>query len=105
MPAEIAVPYRIAEKRRRAIVVRTYGADISGLDELITGHRLEVVFTVFGPSAPKLVTLIAVQHLLEHNAEVVVIPHLTAAEIRAERLWQAVTGLADIVAADGTRLP
>ncbi|MFD4406570.1 hypothetical protein ACFWPH_27785 [Nocardia sp. NPDC058499] len=105
MPAEVAVPYRIAENRRRAIVVRSYGTEISGLDELIAHHCLEVVFTVFGPSAPKLVTLIAVQHIFEHNAEVVVISHLTAAEIRAERLWQAVTGLADIVAADGTWLP
>ena len=92
-----------AEKRRRAIVVRRYGTEISGLDELIARHRLEVVFTVFGPSAPKLVTLIAVQHILEHNAEVVLIPHLTAAEIRAERRWQAVAGLADIVTVDGGR--
>lgn len=60
---------------------------ISDLDELLTRHNLEV----FGPSAPKPVTMIAVQHILEHNAEVVVIPHVTATEPRAERLWQ-VTG-------------
>ncbi|WP_157106051.1 hypothetical protein [Nocardia sienata] len=44
---------------------------------------------------------IAVQHLFEHDAEVVVVPHLSAAEIRAERCWRAVSGLADILAADG----
>ncbi|MGW5753999.1 hypothetical protein [Nocardia rhamnosiphila] len=42
--------------------------------------------------------------LFEHDAAVVVVPHLNAAEIRAERCWRAVSGLAHILAADGAWL-
>lgn len=89
------------ENRRRAIVVGRYNTDTPDLDGLVARHHLQVVFTITAPSAPKLATLIAVQHLFEHDAEVVVVPHLNAAEIRAERCWRAVSGLADILAADG----
>ncbi|MGI5220133.1 hypothetical protein [Nocardia sp. CA-290969] len=90
--------------KRRAIIIGKYETDAPGLDELITRHRLEVVFTVYAPSAPKPAALVTVQHILEHDADVVIIQHLTAAEIRAEELWRAVAGLADIVTSDGTWL-
>ncbi|MEV3959508.1 hypothetical protein AB0M34_01230 [Nocardia sp. NPDC050193] len=89
------------DRRRRAIVVGRYNTDTPDLDGLVARHNLKVVFTITAPSAPKLATLIAIQHLFEHDAEVVVLPHLSAAEIRAERWWLAVSGLADILAADG----
>ncbi|WP_030524861.1 hypothetical protein [Nocardia rhamnosiphila] len=89
------------DRRRRAVVVGRYNTDTPDLDGLVARHHLKVVFTITAPSAPKLATLIAVQHLFEHDAEVVVLPHLSAAEIRAERCWLAVSGLADILAADG----
>ncbi|MEU4840067.1 hypothetical protein [Nocardia testacea] len=89
-----------SENRRRAIVVARYNTDTPDLDSLVARHHLQVVFTITAPSAPKLATLIAVQHLFEHDAEVVVVPYLNAAEIRAERCWRAVSGLADILAAD-----
>ncbi|MEU1982745.1 hypothetical protein [Nocardia sp. NPDC019395] len=89
---------------RRAIIVGKYHIGTPDLDGLITRHRLDVVFTVFAPSAPKLAALVTVAHILEHDADVVVIPHITAVELRAERLWRAVTDLADIVTADGTWL-
>lgn len=90
--------------RRRAIIVRRDGTCPPDLEVLIARHRLEVVFTIFGPSAPKLAALVTIQHILEHDADAVVISHLTTAEIRAEDLWRAVAGLADILTAEGTWL-
>ncbi|MBF6351458.1 hypothetical protein IU448_20935 [Nocardia flavorosea] len=45
--------------------------------------------------------LIAIQHALEHGAEVIVIPHLTTEEIQRDKHWHAVTTLAELVTARG----
>ncbi|WP_280397359.1 hypothetical protein [Nocardia carnea] len=90
--------------RRRALVIGTHNTSVPDLDRLIDRHSLEVVFTVFGPSAPKLATLVTIQHILEYDADVVIVPHLTTAEIQGDGHWQAVAGLADILTADGAWL-
>lgn len=87
--------------RRRAIVIGRYHTDTPELDELISHNRLHVVFTIIAPSAAKPAALIAVAHILEYDAEVVVISHLTADEVRAAGEWRAVVTFADIVTADG----
>lgn len=88
-------------KGRRAIVLTKYDAVTPDLGSLITRHGLEVVFTITGPSASRIAAVIAVQHILERDAEVVILPHLTTEEIRGDRPWRAVIGLVDIVAANG----
>ncbi|MGW1739718.1 hypothetical protein ACWCPQ_13010 [Nocardia sp. NPDC001965] len=89
------------ESRRRAIVVGRYNTDTPELDELVTRNRLEVVFTIIAPTAAKLTALIAVQHILEYDAEVVVLSHLTADEVRAAEPWGPVAELAHILTVDG----
>ncbi|WP_280437224.1 hypothetical protein [Nocardia carnea] len=86
---------------RRAIVLRRTEYDGRELERLIRAHILEVVHTVVTDTGPELGALIAIQHVLEHGAEVIVIPHLTRDGIRQERPWLAVTALAELVTARG----
>lgn len=86
---------------RRAIVLRRTEYDGRKLERLVCAHTLEVVHTVITDTGPELGALIAIQHVLEHAAEVIVIPHLTCEKIRRERPWHAVTALAELVTARG----
>ncbi|MGI5220181.1 hypothetical protein [Nocardia sp. CA-290969] len=59
-------------------------------------------YTVFSDTrSPKLAALIAIQHIIEHNAEVLVVPHLTTAGLTNDRRWQVVVAAADLITADG----
>lgn len=86
---------------RRAIVLRRREYDGTALERLIAAHALAIVYTVVTDAGPKLGTLIAIQHVLEHDAEVIVIPHLTREKVWRERPWQAVTELAELVTGTG----
>ncbi|WP_280400218.1 hypothetical protein [Nocardia carnea] len=92
---------RAACGRRRAIVLRRSEFDARELERLIGTHALEIVYTVVTDAGPKLGTLIAIQHVLERDAEVIVIPHLTRETVWRERPWQAVTELADLITGSG----
>ncbi|MEU1984798.1 hypothetical protein [Nocardia sp. NPDC019395] len=86
---------------RRAIVLRQSEFDGLELERLIVAHVLEVVYTVVTDAGPKLGTLIAIQHVLEHDADVIVIPHLTREKVWRERPWQAITELAELLTGSG----
>ncbi|MFD4402904.1 hypothetical protein ACFWPH_09080 [Nocardia sp. NPDC058499] len=60
-------------------------------------HGLRVVYTVHTDAAAVLAALIAVQHALEHSADVVVIPHVN--ELEPGTSWWVVTEVADLVTA------
>lgn len=86
---------------RRAIVLRRNEYDGLRLERLVRSHALEIVYTVVTDTGPQLGALIAIQHVLEHGAEVIVIPHLTREQVRREKPWHAVTALAELVTACG----
>ncbi len=86
---------------RRAIVLRRAGYDGLQLDRLVRSHALRIVYVVVTDTGSHLGALIAIQHALEHGAEVIVIPHLTTEEIRRDKHWHAVTALAELVTARG----
>lgn len=44
------------------------------------------------------------EHVLNHNAEVVVVPHLSALDMWRDREWLALAELVDLVMADGELL-
>lgn len=94
---------------RRAIVIRRTEGESSGFEQLIQAHGLVVVYTVVTDATGKLGALIAVQHVLEHDADVMVVAHLTSDEVREDRSWYVVTALAEMVNATGvvarTRFP
>ncbi|MGW1740108.1 hypothetical protein ACWCPQ_14995 [Nocardia sp. NPDC001965] len=87
---------------RRAVVLcrpDTPGREIQCLADR---HRLEVVYTVFTDTeSSKLATLIAVQHIVEHSAVVVVVPYLTTTRIAKDRQWREVIALSEIITSDG----
>lgn len=84
---------------RRALVLRRFDAESDDIERLVRRYRLDVVFTVVVDTTSELAVIIAVQHLLEHDAEVVVVPHLgVAARVGAH--WHAVTLFADLITAD-----
>ncbi|WP_459548825.1 hypothetical protein [Nocardia sp. X0981] len=86
---------------RRAIVIHRSGGRGSDFEHLVEAHRLVVVYTVVTDSTGKLGALIAVQHVLEHDADVVVLPRMTCQEVRDDRSWYAVTALAELVTSTG----
>ncbi|NUP28295.1 MAG: hypothetical protein HOQ36_03360 [Nocardia sp.] len=88
----------MAGDSRRALVLRRVDADPGDIERLVRRYHLDVVFTAVVDTTSKLAVIIAVQHLLEHDAEVVVVPHLTV-EGRTGAHWRAVTVLADLVTA------
>lgn len=91
-----------APRARRAIVLRRADADNRELERLIGDYGLEVVFTVVADTVvPKLAALIAVQHVVEYGAEVLVLPHLTREQIRGEPAWRVVRALVQVVTPAG----
>lgn len=90
---------------KRAIVLRHSDADRQDIERLTQQHRLNVVYTAFTETAvPRLAVMIAVEHVVDHRAEVVVVPHLTAEDAWADREWRALAELVDVVGADGVML-
>lgn len=86
---------------KRAIVLRRSDADPDYIDLLTETHELEVVFTaITDVESPKLSALIAAQHVADHRAEVVVVPHLTGDTVRGDADWQAIVTLSDVVTSD-----
>ncbi|NKY35028.1 hypothetical protein HGA13_18400 [Nocardia speluncae] len=86
---------------RRAIVLRRSDYNGTELERIVRANTLEIVYTVVTDTGPRLGVLIAVQHVLEHGTEVIVVPHLTLEEVRRERTWHTLTALADLVTASG----
>ncbi|MFD4403866.1 hypothetical protein ACFWPH_14015 [Nocardia sp. NPDC058499] len=87
---------------RRAIVLRRDETDPGDIDKCTEQQELEVVFTVtIETEHPRLAVLIAIEHILNHRAEVVVIPYLTTEAVWAAREWLAQAELVDVVIAGG----
>lgn len=90
-------------ERRRAVVLCRPDTPGREIGHLAVQYGLDVVYTVFVETeSPKLTALIAGQHLAEHDAVVLVIPHLTVARIRHQQCWCAVLAAADVIAPDGS---
>lgn len=87
--------------KRRALVLRQTDCDSGVIDRLAQEHGLDIVYTVVTDTAPQLTALIAVHHMLESDAETVIVPHLTEDEIRRDRSWQLVITLARLVTTAG----
>lgn len=86
-------------------MLRRTETDPGDIDKLTEQHELEVVFTVTTETEhPRLAVMIAVEHVLDHRAEVVVIPYLTTEAVWAAREWLALAELVDVVAAGGELL-
>ncbi|WP_063061981.1 hypothetical protein [Nocardia sienata] len=65
-------------------------------------YELEIVYTAFTDTkSSRLDTLIAVHHIIEHDADVVVTPHLAAAQIANDPQWRAVVATTEIITSDG----
>ncbi|MGW0179734.1 hypothetical protein [Nocardia sp. NPDC003345] len=79
------------------MLLRRHDADAADIDLLTDRYRLDVVFTAVVDTTSKLAAIIAVQHLLEHDAEVVVVPHLVIDGTRTDHPWLPVGSLADLV--------
>jgi hypothetical protein len=87
---------------RRTVVLCRPDTPSREIQHLAHRYELAVVYTVFTDTeSSKLATLIAVQHIIEHDAEVVVIPYLTTARIANDRQWRAVIAMSEIIASDG----
>ncbi|MEV3962959.1 hypothetical protein AB0M34_18995 [Nocardia sp. NPDC050193] len=86
----------------RAVVVRPADHDAEDLERLIRQHNLDVVFTtVTDTDVPRIAALIAIQHVLDYRAEVLVAPHLTLTDARSSHEWRALAELVDVVTAAG----
>ncbi|MFD4401184.1 hypothetical protein ACFWPH_00315 [Nocardia sp. NPDC058499] len=83
------------DKPRRAIAVLHSEHHPAAYEELVCRHRLNIAFTVHTDAPAVLAALIAVQHALEHVADVVVIPHLDMLEPGTP--WWVVTEAADLI--------
>ncbi|WP_327149580.1 hypothetical protein [Nocardia sp. NBC_01329] len=86
---------------RRAVGLCRADSDGGQLECLSRAHDLEVVYTVYTDTGSEFAARIAVQYVLEHGAEVVVIPYLGEQEVRAALAWRPVIWLADLVTATG----
>ena len=86
---------------RRAVVLRRPECDSGRIEQLSRAHGLRVVYTVYTDTGPELAARIAVQHVLDHDAEAVVIPYLSAREAGEGRAWRMVAWFADLVTANG----
>ncbi|MGW5385680.1 hypothetical protein [Nocardia sp. NPDC003963] len=80
---------------RRAVALLHTDHDASELGALTERSGLRLVFTVWTDTRAVLAALIAVQHALEHAAEVVVIPHLGSLE--PDTPWWVITDVAELV--------
>lgn len=75
------------------------------LERLIRQHDLSVVFTAVTDTAvPRLAVMVAAGHALEHGAEVVVVPHLTARDVWDAREWHALAEIVEVIGAEGVLL-
>lgn len=79
----------------RAVALLYSTHDPAVYEALARTHRLSIVHTVHTDAVAALAALIAVQHALEHAADVVVIPQLGALEPRTP--WWVVTQAADLI--------
>ncbi|WP_459548412.1 hypothetical protein [Nocardia sp. X0981] len=86
---------------KHAILLRRREADSRDGEPLLQRYGLEVVFTAVIDSVSKLAAAVAIQHVLQHDAETVVVPHLTRSEACAAPPWQAVAAVAELVTIDG----
>lgn len=87
---------------RRAVVLCRPETMSREIRCLANRYGLEVVYTVFTDTeSSRLATLIAVHHLIEHDADVVVIPHLAVARIANDLQWRAVVATTEIITSDG----
>lgn len=86
---------------RRAIVLRRTDCDSEEIGRLLHDRGLRVVYTVYTDSGPELAARIAVQHALDHDAEVVVVPHLSEQEVRQTPVWQWAAWFVDLVTVPG----
>lgn len=86
---------------RRAVVLCRPDTASREIHRLATRYALEVVYTVFTDTeSPKLAVMIAAQHIIEHNADVLVVPHLTTM-VASDPEWRPVIALAEVIAANG----
>lgn len=87
---------------RRTVVLCRPDTPGREIHRLADRYGLEVVYTVFTDiESSQLTALIAIQHIIENNAAVLVIPHLTAPWIAGIRHWAAVRAAARIIGSDG----
>lgn len=80
---------------RRTVALLQSEHDPAVLEALIQRHRLKVVYTVHTDAFAALAALIVVQHVLEHLADAVVIPHLDTLE--AGTPWLVITEAAALI--------
>lgn len=87
---------------RRAVLMRRSDSDPTDVEQLVTEHDLELVQTVIADIASaRMNVLIAVDHVLHHAADVIVIPHLTDSMVQQERVWRALTGIVEVITMAG----
>ncbi|MGA6208154.1 hypothetical protein ACPESR_25705 [Nocardia testacea] len=87
---------------RRTVVLCRPDTPGREIHRLADRYGLEVVYTVFTDiESSQLTALIAIQHIIENNAEVLVIPHLTAMRIARHQRWKPVLAAAQVIASDG----
>ncbi|MFI2233097.1 hypothetical protein [Nocardia testacea] len=82
-------------------MLRRADCDSSDIEWVAQEYGLDIVYTVVTDTAPRLAALIAVHHILESDAEVIVVPHLTRDEIQRTHSWQVVAALVELVTTAG----
>ncbi|MEU4840918.1 hypothetical protein [Nocardia testacea] len=80
---------------RRAVALLHSDHDPVTLDALVQKHGLQIVYTVHTDAPAVLAALIAVQHVLEHLADAIVIPHIGTLEL--ETPWRVVTAASALI--------
>ncbi|MGI5223189.1 hypothetical protein [Nocardia sp. CA-290969] len=89
-------------ERRRTVALCRPDTPSREIGHLAARHNLEIVHTVFTDTeSSKLAAMIAIQHIVEHDAEVLVTPHLAADGIAHDQHWRVVAAYLDIIASDG----
>lgn len=84
---------------RRAVLLREDATEPDEIDRLTPG--LHVVYTIYLAIGSVHAPMVATQHVLDLDAEVLIVPHLTSAQVRSVARWQPVAELVDIVTATG----
>jgi hypothetical protein len=84
---------------RRAVVLCRPDCDNAEIERLTRAHDLRVVYTVYTDTGRELAARIAGQYALDYDAEVVVIPYLTAREARELPAWRPLMWVVDLVTA------
>ena len=87
---------------RRAVVLCRPGTPSREVERLANRYMLKVVHTIFTDTeSSKLAALVALQHVVEHDTEVVVVPYLTYAQVTNDQHWQSVTATSEVITVDG----